>query len=349
MVISGATDNRDSAFELLRIVAQWMIVMYHLLYFHVYPATGDVFYKAIQMPLHIGVILYLLTSGYFGIRPSIKKLFFLLVYVAIYTIPLLLIYDYDLNKNLFQTTLDVLFVSRSPYWFVRTYIFLFLLSPVINYWISEQKRSLYLLSVLFFICIYVGVLGSDETLWGGKNLLNFVFLYVLGYEFRRSSSCKSYNIKKLLLLWLILNVILVYIYNIFSETLFGKLIWMLSYPYNSPIIVLNATVFFMIFTKLKLKSKAVNYIAGSSFAIYLIHCHPFVNGVLLPAFFNEMTEVIQNHSLTMAVIILMTFGILTFSIIIDKALTPLWIFVNSAGEKLAGKLERYQLDNTFKS
>lgn len=65
--------SRESNFELLRIVAMFCIVFYHLLLHYVIPAEGEesIFY-ALQLPLHIGVPLFVFISGYFGIKPSVS-------------------------------------------------------------------------------------------------------------------------------------------------------------------------------------------------------------------------------------------------------------------------------------
>lgn len=85
--------QRESSFELIRILAQWMIVLYHIM---IYIATiSDIpLYTAIWLPLHIGVPLFVLISGYWGIRVSCKGLFRLLGQMFVYTIPLLMIYNY---------------------------------------------------------------------------------------------------------------------------------------------------------------------------------------------------------------------------------------------------------------
>lgn len=81
------TKERESSFELLRIIAQFMIIFYHILYFAVYPASGMPFYKAIWFPLHIGVPLFVFISGYFGIRPTVKGFIKLAGIVLILSIP----------------------------------------------------------------------------------------------------------------------------------------------------------------------------------------------------------------------------------------------------------------------
>ena len=56
--------NRKSNFELLRIVSQLYIILYHIFCFFIYPNTEIAFHKAIQMTFHVGVIDFVLISGY---------------------------------------------------------------------------------------------------------------------------------------------------------------------------------------------------------------------------------------------------------------------------------------------
>lgn len=71
--MSDLVKARESQFELLRLIAQFFIVTYHIFLFFIYPSTNAPFHKAIWLPLHIGVILFVLISGWFGIKPSIKS------------------------------------------------------------------------------------------------------------------------------------------------------------------------------------------------------------------------------------------------------------------------------------
>ena len=60
--------KRDSSFELIRVIAQYFIVLYHILLVIVYKNTNIEFYHAIWLPLHIGVPLFVMISGYFRIK-----------------------------------------------------------------------------------------------------------------------------------------------------------------------------------------------------------------------------------------------------------------------------------------
>ena len=84
--------QRQSSFELMRLLAQFMIVYYHILLFLSATENSQII-KALQIPVHIGVPLFVIISGYFGIKPSPKGLLKLLSIMFIYTVPLMLIFD----------------------------------------------------------------------------------------------------------------------------------------------------------------------------------------------------------------------------------------------------------------
>lgn len=74
--------TRQSNFELLRIVCMLFIVFYHLLFFFIAEVDDSILYRALYIPLHIAVLCFVLISGYFNIKPSMKgvvKLSYLLL------------------------------------------------------------------------------------------------------------------------------------------------------------------------------------------------------------------------------------------------------------------------------
>jgi surface polysaccharide O-acyltransferase-like enzyme len=85
--------ERQSAFELLRIIAQIMIVYYHILLIGIYPTSGIPFYKALWLPLHIGVPLFVMISGYFEIKPSVRGFVKLIGLVFVLSLPVMVM-DY---------------------------------------------------------------------------------------------------------------------------------------------------------------------------------------------------------------------------------------------------------------
>src|SRR5574344_62985 len=168
------TKERNSAFELMRILAQFFIIIYHLLYFLDTSVDGEILNRACMIPMHIGVLLYIMISGFFGIKVSVEGFIKLLCITFVYIVPLELIHILLGGGN----PRYLFFISNPNYWwFIRTYICLYLISPVLNCFLNKgDKNGLYLLLVLMFISVYIGSMGGDNSLIGGKNIILFSFL-----------------------------------------------------------------------------------------------------------------------------------------------------------------------------
>ena len=85
------TKERESSYELIRIIAQFFIVFYHIFSVYIYNITDQPLHRAIWLPLHIGVILFVLISGYFGIKSSVRGFVKLIGMMIVLYIPIDLI------------------------------------------------------------------------------------------------------------------------------------------------------------------------------------------------------------------------------------------------------------------
>ena len=266
---------RKSNFECLRLLAMFCIVLYHIYLLYVYKENPQIINKAIQIPLHIGVILFILISGYFGIKATFQGLINLLIIMFVYTIPLSII-----NIYLYKAPIsDLLFVSHSPYWFMRQYLFLYLISPVINVYFDQVSSSKIknLIFILGFISIYCcTMLQGRVEFEQGKNLVHFIFLYSIGrLLYLYSDQFKKISILQLALLFFLLNAIEMILFISINSSI-SKFIWQLSFPYYSPFLIINSIFIFLIFSKLNFSSNIINKLAKSTLAIYLIHFHPII-------------------------------------------------------------------------
>ena len=214
---------RESNFEMLRLIAMFFIVWYHLLLKFIVVIDDTPIYKAMYLPLHVAVICFVLISGYFHIKPSLhggSKLLF----------PLLLFY---LPLTLFEIVQHKGGIS--------------------------ERRRISLLLILAFISFYMGWLMQDNSMTDGKNLVLFIFIYVLGdclkYYHEKIDKVSTRN---LVMIYLFLNIVLVLIYNSFAEGIIGEIVFKLSYPYCAPVLIMNACLLFLIFSRLHFFSRTVN-------------------------------------------------------------------------------------------
>lgn len=262
---------RQSNFELLRLISMFYIILYHILWFFVIGNDNSIIYKALCIPLHVGVLCFVLISGYFHIRPSWTGLFKILFPLFLYYIPLTIYGIVAYNTPI----KELFFLSYSPYWFVRVYLFLFLIAPLLNSFLDNKKQRKYLLIVLAFISIYMGMM-NEPTLHNGKNVVYFCFLYVLGDSIKKNEACFSkFKTSMLVCCYLFLNTLLVILYCKYFNTIIGTAIWKLSYIYCSPILIINAILLFLIISRMSFRSSWINYLSASVFSMYIIH-HQYV-------------------------------------------------------------------------
>jgi Acyltransferase family. len=134
--------GRDSNMELLRIISMIFIVILHFNGFgfkyltHLpsfFSQIQFVFLSAFESVFIIGVNLFVLISGYYGIKLSIKSIyniFFTCLFysVLIYMVKYVLLGDYGTLKDLIKAFLPI----SKQWWFITIYFCLMLISPLLN-------------------------------------------------------------------------------------------------------------------------------------------------------------------------------------------------------------------------
>ena len=179
--------------ELLRIVSMFLIVVYHV-FLHVMVKYED------QYPLissfytltHIGVIIFFLLSGYYGIKLSVKGVFKIYTWMVFFNV---LLYFCSISfggKTITMTEVVCLFLpfSRSApwFWFMKTYILLYMVSPLLNLARERMQSNILtgggrILIILGCITFWFGWINMNNDFADGKNIINASFLYLLGSRF----------------------------------------------------------------------------------------------------------------------------------------------------------------------
>lgn len=333
-------NNRASEIELLRIVSQWSIVCYHILLFWVYPTTGILLFKALQMPSHVGVVIFVLISGYFSIKASSKGLINLLGIFFIYSIPEV-ICNLQNAENFRQVMYDLFVFSNTHFWFIKSYVYLYLLSPFVNMVLRRisGKQLAYLLAVLWFICQYMPYMHGDDNMLDGTTVTNFVFLYTCGHTIRRyDDRWRAIPFSFLLLTFILLNVGIVWAYMHNSDNTVGRCLWRLAHPYSSPLLLINSVLVFMLFAKRKIHSRCVNWAASSCLAIYLIHGNRPLSYNLIGRVSTTLCASMHSTLAICILVVVLSFFIVVLCVLIDKLLSPVWHYVHCLGDKVYSKI-----------
>lgn len=270
------TKERQSNFELLRLMAMLMILMLHfdgaalgLPLPEQYWSCEDWLKTLIESWSIIGVNLFVMISGYFGIRLTSSRLISYVGMCIFYSVGIYLLWLL-FSPAAASTTrrwLDaVLVFSHGDLWFVRDYLMLMLLAPLLNGGLqSLDRRQLGILMIsLAIINCYFGWWNNGKVNPTGYCLMQLISLYILGHWLRKIRlSSKSATV-----LWLMGYGLTVVMAAFMSSAK--------SYAYNSPAVILASVGMFMIFANVRLRSRGINALASHSFAVYLIHKNPYV-------------------------------------------------------------------------
>ena len=119
-----------------------------------------------------GVSIFVLISGYFGIRRSTQKLIELESTVILYAVLSALVGCYFGKASILSIIKAFIPVSTNCYWFISCYILLMIFSPHINRAIDsmselQHRQLLLLMSAVFLVAptvIYYSVLGGARML-----------------------------------------------------------------------------------------------------------------------------------------------------------------------------------------
>lgn len=274
--------ERKSNIELLRIVAMLYVVLLHANYFSL--GRVDItdiiinpipaFFKAYLEQLCIVCVnVFVLISGWFGIRPTLKGGLSLLFQVFFFHILIILVL-LAIGESIPASGFYRLFYEDSPYWFVIAYLILYAVSPILNAFIETVNVRTYLsVLVLFFLLEFA--FGWMSNVAGavyneGYSAISFMGLYLLArYLYKYPTKIITFSIPQ--------NIMLYFLFSLLPILLFFLTKREFNYmAYTSPFVISASVFFFMAFNKMKFSNKVINYLACSSFAIYLVHLHPLV-------------------------------------------------------------------------
>ena len=266
--------DRASSFELLRILCIYGIISMHVFGSYLERAVGAdrVYLCFVNTVFNMGVSIFMLVSGYFGIKFSVRKMVKLMAPVMVYAMAGTLISfqmkQYFSAKELVNAIFAV-FVNK--YWFATSYIIIFMLSGYINKLLQSLERPEYrrLLFILVVFFVVAPTLLMEPKLYnGGKNVLHLLLMYVVGryiglYDITLGKAKSS--------LFAILSLGV-----LFSVTLCLSLIYkgkggaVITFCTDNSICIFLGSVFtFLFFKNISFKSRLVNLIAASVFATYL--------------------------------------------------------------------------------
>ena len=303
---------RNSRIEILRIISMLFIVISHYtvhsgIVKSNFPVGINRFIMEFGTLGNVGVILFVLITGYFMIEKdikeilNIKKILKFILEVLSYSLGIYIILTY-LGYFEFSTVnlVKCLFpLSFKVYWFATVYLIIYILSPFINRLIkSLSKKEFCLLNIiLFIICSIIPTLTTQELY--GNELLQLIMFYQIGaylklYYNKPTKVQKQHNV------FLLIMVLISIIFFIITTDIIGINIFFKDSTYylerTSPFAIIFSTCLFNIFAWGKpFTNKVINTIASSTFGIYLIHENTYLRKILWIDLINVPNYVNSNY------------------------------------------------------
>lgn len=301
--------NRNSNFELLRIVSMLMIVMCH------FAAHGTLniwnFYAADQSVMRtnlfflffgpIGVSMFVMIGSYFLClkKFNFKRPLMLMLQTMFYSfaIYLFLIKAKLITVHLGLESILLPFPLPSGYWFVAAYLVMLLGMPVFNLIINSFNKKQLSLLIFAGVIIY-GVLPDLLVVFNGKpdfgsgdfgysNFMGVIIAYFVGAYLRKFPEENFWH-NKFTGIIVFLSFLLLCVVSMLatSEKVYGILVGLTGI--YGPVALFIAASMFSFFRTLSFHSKIINVIARSTFGVYLIHDNTFLRSLIWQKWFSTI-------------------------------------------------------------
>jgi hypothetical protein len=327
--------ERDSNFELCRLVCMLYIVIYHLI-IHVHEVYEDTMWgRPLRTLCHIGVVVFVMISGYYGIRRKWSRLVELALSVSFYNALGLLIAVLLFGVPFeIKSLISVFFpITNGGYWFITSYVVLYLIAPYVNIVLEKlEKRDflIYLTVLALIVCYGGGIFDCDIA--NGRGIIAFVLSYSLGSFIRKYYKEKTSFLtrgRRPILLYFCVFV-LVFCCIAFLPTMLSKAVNYLCFGYNEIGLFIMSILFFLMFQNFKLKSKFINSIATVALGIYLFHENRnFRSLIVYPIYKSVIYDNVSNQVQLLICHVLYAVVIICACVVIDKCRQYLFNYIKS--------------------
>lgn len=322
--------DRDSNFELCRLLCMLYIVIYHLI-IHVPTVYENTSWG---LPLrnicHIGVVVFVMISGYYGIRRKWKRLVSLALSVSFYNVLGILIAILFFNQYFdVRSLLSVVFpITKGGYWFITSYVVLYLIAPYINMVLEKlNKRDYILLLIVLGLIVWYGGGVWNNGIGHGRGIMAFLLSYIIGSYIRKYYNTETKRLSFLGGQYLVASIIMI-VCIVFSPVTLSKVITHFTFGYNEFGLYVMSVLFFLMFSSIKIKSKIINWSATTCLGIYLCHENTNIRSLIIhPLYSNVLLSNINNQWLLLFVHISFAIIVVICCVLIDKVRQSMFIFI----------------------
>lgn len=355
--------SRQSNYELMRIISMLFIVLYHILIHGkiLEHATGtmEILLVLIESIIIVHVNSFILASGYFQCKSTMKvgKAISINNMVWFYKVTIMLILVVGGVIALPDTVTQIqtyLPLDYGTYWFMGSYLVLYLISPILNKIINNSnKKELKQILVLLFLIISVLSTVSKDVFFNtvtGRSLGTFILLYFIGAYIRNYPIDTSYFMKPFskkarrviyLFIGLFCSVLSTFCWLAYTNFVplgsvtreLGTILGQFHISYASPIIIIQSVAYFLFFGTFDFKNKWINKISACTLAVYLISENIYVRQIMYDKI--GLTKIQTITPMLLFQILLLVVVIFVICIIVE--MLRKWLFDKIYQSKIARK------------
>lgn len=333
--------GRKSNIEALRLLSMLMVLNLHSCWcFDACNGIGQGFEFLRKATSICAVDVFLIISGYFGIKWKLKSFFNLNFQLFFYSFGVYLVgtafgvVDFSMN-GLVQCAK----ATYASWGFISGYVVLYFVAPLINAFVDKVGKKELLMYILVFYLAKVFLCRYED-------FFLYFLLYLVGRFIHKVELVEKLKLNSSLGYWYttILIFMVSYCLYLFTglKTADQQSEFILALNYASPFIISQAVFLFVVFARMKFKSKIVNWLSASCLSIFLIHMHPAIKEVGYYAFSKSLytLPVLQHIGMLFVLIV----GVFLGSILIDKVRIQI---SNLVYRILQWMVENIKMQNSF--
>lgn len=353
-------EKRSSAFELMRIVGMFMVVLGHCMLVtaqNVEPYLGviDNIGWGIKAFTVCAVNLFFLLTGFFSKSClfRLSRVFFVWLKTIFYSFFIYIALSFAMGSfSLSEGIKYLLPVFLKKYWYMQTYIVGALLAPFITSVLEEidiRKETFLVGVIVTFFSFHQTFFKVATTLDSsqGYGIIWACSMLVMGNWIHRIQAEKKLFFRMSISVYLI-GYVLISI-GLFSSNYlivkYGIAQGVTSrgnfYAYNSLTVFLQSVCLFCVFLRLSETmqyNKIINSLAGNTLAVYLISGHPLLLGLLWTRYFN-MSQWWDKPVVYVILAVMLSMTVMLICILFDKVLD--WIYWKLGLKRIVLKADRW--------
>lgn len=298
----GSHGGRNSSFELLRLIAMFMIVAHHHVTHNPFPAFDQpasinqfayVFFLSmgkISVDIFFGISAWFLCeSRDLSIRKSLRRIWILERQMLFYSLTLMVCFlVFDRKDIMSEQIIGSFFPTLyDMWWYPTNYVLFLLFYPFVTVGLQKMGQRMHACLAVALLLVWglaYGMTPNDYAGFLSATFVSFIYQYVLiayyRWYMRKASRALSWSMAGVGALMILAIMVIADLVHLRHGGPFPRIVFDYLIAEGKLPQLLIAFGCLLIADRMYIKSRLINYLARGTFGVYLIHDYPPVRKVL---------------------------------------------------------------------